>query len=513
MHHCVDIGWILGGSCRQRKPEGVGSHLLIARSVCPWSVLTGLPHLTNDKPRNATRSSKRKEEVFPAQKILALPRPSSTTTRINKGFTDRQLLSHCMMEDISPQASLSLGDSYYVDEDYSQAADAYAAALSVVRESEANLHIRALSHRSSTFYQLGRYEEALEDATSALSILSRGPSGLRPGEGELCHKRVGLAAFKLERYTEAIESLKQAARLASLNNRPDHAYLEWISQCDERLDPPKKKAASNEGSAFDKMEIETTETTPPRTAAPVAASSAGVSRAAATNRNAATSRPTMPKYQYYQSDQVMTISILEAGVVQENLRVNFEPKKLTVTLRKGGIDFTVIAGHLYSKIDVDKSKTVIKDEKVLIKLRKVEKFEWHELFGKPDENVGEPTKNVSPADKVEDTTPRHVDPKKTRPYASHRDWDAIERDLEQQEKKEKPEGDEALNALFKQIYGNADEDTRRAMIKSYQTSGGTVLSTNWDEVSKKNYEEERTAPSGMEWKTWEGNKLPMKEDD
>lgn len=28
----------------------------------------------------------------------------------------------------------------------------------------------------------------------------------------------------------------------------------------------------------------------------------------------------------------------------------------------------------------------------------------------------------------------------------------------------------------------ADEDTRRAMVKSFQTSGGTVLSTNWDEV-------------------------------
>ena len=29
-----------------------------------------------------------------------------------------------------------------------------------------------------------------------------------------------------------------------------------------------------------------------------------------------------------------------------------------------------------------------------------------------------------------------------------------------------------------------DEDTRRAMMKSFQTSGGTVLSTNWDEVGK-----------------------------
>ena len=51
------------------------------------------------------------------------------------------------------------------------------------------------------------------------------------------------------------------------------------------------------------------------------------------------------------------------------------------------------------------------------------------------------------------------------------------------------------------------------MIKSYQTSGGTVLSTNWDEVAKKDYEKERTAPKGMEWKTWEGKKLEMKEDD
>ena len=44
----------------------------------------------------------------------------------------------------------------------------------------------------------------------------------------------------------------------------------------------------------------------------------------------------------------------------------------------------------------------------------------------------------------------------------------------------------------------ADEDTRRAMIKSYQTSGGTVLSTNWKEVKEKDYEKDIQPPQGME---------------
>ena len=40
------------------------------------------------------------------------------------------------------------------------------------------------------------------------------------------------------------------------------------------------------------------------------------------------------------------------------------------------------------------------------------------------------------------------------------------------------------------------------MIKSFQTSGGTVLSTDWGDVSKKDYEgkDRPDAPAGQEWR-------------
>jgi len=88
-----------------------------------------------------------------------------------------------------------------------------------------------------------------------------------------------------------------------------------------------------------------------------------------------------------------------------------------------------------------------------------------------------------------------------------KDWSKLDKEIEEDMKKNKEEYDDGdpLNKLFRELYKNADEKTRMAMNKSFQTSGGTVLSTNWDEVKAKDYQgkDKPSAPNGQEWRQWE----------
>lgn len=66
-----------------------------------------------------------------------------------------------------------------------------------------------------------------------------------------------------------------------------------------------------------------------------------------------------------------------------------------------------------------------------------------------------------------------------------KNWDKIEDDDEEPDHSDpNAGGDAALQKFFAQIYGNADEDTKRAMIKSFTESGGTTLSTDWSSIGK-----------------------------
>lgn len=384
-------------------------------------------------------------------------------------------------------------------------------------------------------------------------------------------RRQGLAAWQLQKWEDALQSLEAAQQLALLNQQNSVAtnlYPNWIQSCREKKTSRNDSHGSSSKAPTDApttvassaMTAASSTTTPTTSTTTTTAAPSSSSRSSAT----ATMNTGMPKYQYYQSDQIMTVAILEPNVRQEDLVVTFAPHHLTVLLTK--LDhsnnnhpkqYTVIAGKLYASINPDLCRIKIRPEKVLLKLRKEQAYDWPELLNLKEIavkgnksttpsttpststtiNTNDTTTKPAPIEIATPTTNSNASmtatsattssttvsaaatqssptKKLARPYASNKDWDSIEKELVSKElEDEKPVGDDAMNQLFQQIYKNADEDTRRAMIKSYQTSGGTVLSTNWSEVAAKDYETERTAPKGMEWKTWEGDKLPMKKDE
>lgn len=432
---------------------------------------------------------------------------------------------------------LQIGDLYTLNEQYDLAIDAYACA-----EAQENncwmTRFRIHSHRAKAFYQLQRYPDSYDDAIIATKLLmdsfttstatttsSSGPSsGLLRGESEACWKRYGMACYQLGKCNDAILGFEKALQLSQLNNTSTSivtSHKEWIEKCRAAMNP-----ASSTAAAASSMKTES------------AAAAASINDTTTT-----TTKPTgtyvVPKYRYSQTDKFMTIEILGSNLTSDKLKVDIGTDYITVTVQNGITDYGIICGTLYDEIVVGECKTVYKAEKVLLKLRKSKSQEWHELLKRASSIGGKKSKipkkqtkanaAVADIDNATDATTSTnttdamdasevVDTKSSTtkipgPYASHRDWNSIEKDIENELEQEKPAGDDAMNVLFQQIFKDADPDTRKAMIKSYQTSGGTVLSTNWKEVKEKDYEAERTAPKGVEWKTWEGKKLPMKDDD
>jgi hypothetical protein len=464
------------------------------------------------------------------------------------------------MENIS--RLLSKGDSFYIDENYLLALrcynEAWRNAQDEVDATELGgscdarnpwlyLQFQILSHRANAHIILDNFREAYDDLYAAITSLLPSLSVTSSGqpftfEKYVTYKRMGVALYELDRVAEAksyfelaLQSATSPAQQSDGDEYFDHEKKE--SECNQWLEKIHKKLANVQGKAEGGADDVKHGAKPQMKRIPPPPAQNVVTKP---------SRPTVPKYQYYQNDNYVTIAILEPKVNGSDLRVEYgdEGKTLTVRLRKGGIDLTVICGTLFDSVTVDKCKIKFLDEKVLLKLKKAVPHTWHELMSKvpavggtstplktsktiPSEQGNTKSYASSKTDMTKDhemeesstsqtfdyvssrnsTSIPNSSQRLTRPYSSNRDWNAIEREISIQEAEEKPEGEEALNKLFQQIYGNASEDTRRAMVKSFQTSGGTVLSTNWEEVSKTDYEKQREAPKGMEWKTWEGNKM------
>ncbi len=80
------------------------------------------------------------------------------------------------------------------------------------------------------------------------------------------------------------------------------------------------------------------------------------------------------------------------------------------------------------------------------------------------------------SNKVEKTEQKSVVIKK-----EPKNWDKIVKQLEAEDKEE----EKSIDNVFQKLYSSADDDTRRAMQKSFYESNGTTLSMDWKSVGKK----------------------------
>jgi len=191
------------------------------------------------------------------------------------------------------------------------------------------------------------------------------------------------------------------------------------------------------------------------------------------------------RHEWYQTQSHVFVTIFVKNVKQEHATIDFQTKSLNVTIKLSPTNEYQLNVDLCGDIVPEESTTSFLSTKLEIKLKKESFIRWKTL-----EDVGESIKVIDPViPPVPSSSSSTVKPKKN--------WDKI---VEEETKGEKLEGEESLNKVFQDIYSNATDEQKKAMMKSYMESGGTVLSTNWDEVGKG--EVKGSPPDGMEMKKW-----------
>ena len=194
---------------------------------------------------------------------------------------------------------------------------------------------------------------------------------------------------------------------------------------------------------------------------------------------------------------------LEPHSVQPYSSHRLTLKKLTVIFPlPTGSDFTFTLDPLANPIDPSTSSYEVLSTKLSLKLTKASRGQkWAKLEL--------PTGSLPATSTTTTTTPAPTTtaaPAKGIAYPTSsrtgtKNWDAIEREIvKEAETWEKPDGDAAANALFRDLFKNATPEVRRAMEKSYVESNGTALSTDWKEVSKGRVETK--PPDSMVAKKW-----------
>eukprot|EP00753_Platysulcus_tardus_P013871 PLAT3884.2.p1 GENE.PLAT3884.2~~PLAT3884.2.p1 ORF type:complete len:374 (+),score=156.07 PLAT3884.2:59-1180(+) len=334
--------------------------------------------------------------------------------------------------------------------------------------------------RSKAFLMQRKYMDAMMDGQKAVEL---------DGSDFRAHKQVGLAAFEADEFETAAEAFKQAASLAGEAHREAAVLKTWLLKCEAEVEDDELLVGDEDDDAADASDAAAAKSASAAAAAPVPAEAKAVAPKAARIR-----------HDWYQTVTHVTISVMIKGADKDAVQADVSSRAVELTVDLGGGSEYQLDLSLADSIDASDYKLTVMRTKIELKLKKSEAYPWPAL--EASEELPSAAALPRPATDSAAVPAVAVD-KTSYPSSStkKRDWDAVLDEVDSDEE-ESPEGEAALQKLFRDIYAKADPDTRRAMVKSMQTSGGTVLSTNWSEVKDKDYEKDRTAPDGMEWRKY-----------
>ncbi|KAM0754730.1 SGS-domain-containing protein [Meredithblackwellia eburnea MCA 4105] len=206
------------------------------------------------------------------------------------------------------------------------------------------------------------------------------------------------------------------------------------------------------------------------------------------------------RHEWYQSDSDVVLSLFIRNVDKDTLNVEYEQNAVTISYPlQTGSQFSWSLDSLAHEIDTKNSSVRVLAPKIEITLKKKQPgVRWAKLEAEEG------------ADAHVDTMAQPSGTGRSYPTSSKvkTNWDALAKSAVEEEEKGKEAmskdpnggGDKQLNELFQKLYEGATDEQRMAMVKSYQESNGTALSTDWNDVKKGKVE--TRPPDSMIAKKW-----------
>ncbi|KAI9887391.1 MAG: hypothetical protein M1823_000816 [Watsoniomyces obsoletus] len=390
------------------------------------------------------------------------------------------------------------------------------------------------------------YDLALQDAERAVHYAHR------RGKREViatAQMRRGIALFGLKRWADAA----QCFEWSKMKNQNENGLQIWLKKADVELEKAKKAGEEEDVTVVEIPEAMSDSSLQEQSTKKNTA--AGVMSDGKMQDTLPLQEVKKPegvqtpvdkiRHEWYQTSEMVVVTLFVKGVPKDKATIDIHDRSVSISFpmpNSSTYDFSL--DPLFAPINQTESTSSIMSTKIEMKLKKsTPGYKWHALETKEPVNDTTTTSDdvvhraslqtssspttifVAPAyptssrtgpknwDKLAAELSKKKKPPKTQPMDSSTDKPQAAQEDGNQKKDEKEEednddddddgdgdGGDPVNGFFKKLYANADPDTRRAMMKSYQESNGTALSTNWADVGKGIVE--TNPPDGMVAKKW-----------